>query len=64
MQQPTRYYYFNEGRKIYYGNDTDCTFFKSMDRHPIQDVEREVDRLNKASGLVAPVDDDFTDEEE
>jgi hypothetical protein len=62
--EPTKYYYFNMGRKIYYGNDTDYTFFKSMDRHPIADVEREVARLNKQAKLVAPVDDDFTEEDE
>jgi hypothetical protein len=54
MQQPTKYYYFSMGRKIYYGNDQDFTFFKSMDRHPIADVEREVARLNKQAGLVPP----------
>ncbi len=54
MQQPTKYYYFNMGRKIYYGNDTDYTFFKSMDRHPIRDVEREVECLNKQAKLVPP----------
>jgi hypothetical protein len=63
MQQPTKYYYFSMGRTIYYGNDTEFTFFKSMDRHPISDVEREVKRLNTAANLVAPVDEDFEDEE-
>lgn len=60
----TKYYYFNMGVKIYFGNDTDYTFFKSMDRHPVADVEREVERLNKASGLVAPVDEDYIEDEE
>jgi hypothetical protein len=64
MEQPTKYYYFAMGTRIYYGNDTDFTFFKSMDRHPIADVEQEVARLNKQGGFVAPVDDDFTEDEE
>jgi hypothetical protein len=64
MQQPTKYYYFAMGTRIYYGNDIDYTFFKSMDRHPIADIEREVERLNKQANLVAPVDEDIDWEEE
>jgi hypothetical protein len=61
--EPTKYYYFSMGVKIYYGNDTEFTFFKSMDRHPISDVEQEVERLNKQAKLVAPVDEDYSEEE-
>lgn len=60
----TKRYYFNMGNKIYFGTYEDYRFFKSMDRHPIREVEREAERLNQQGGFVAPVDDDFVLDEE
>jgi hypothetical protein len=57
-------YYFNMGTTIYFGNDERYQPFKSMDRYPIREVEHEAERLNKAAGLVAPVDDDYCEDEE
>lgn len=61
--KPTKYYYFNEGTRIYYGNDVEYTFFKSMDRYPVREVEQEVERLNKQAKLVAPAGDIDWEEE-
>ena len=60
----TTRYYFTMGTIIYFGNDDDYKLFKSMDRHPVREVEREANRLNQQAGFVPPVDDDYTSETE
>jgi hypothetical protein len=56
-----RYYYFSMGTTIYYGNNTDFTFFKNMSRRSARDVKEEVARLNKVNKLVAPGDEQSSD---
>lgn len=63
-QKPTTNYYDNEGSKIYFYKGEQRIFFKSMDRYPYEEIEQAVDKLNKASGLVPPVDEDYVLESE
>lgn len=61
-QKPTPEYYYSEAHTIFFGDGREnVTFVKSMQCNLLEDVETEVNRLNRERGYVAPIDDNFVD---
>lgn len=67
--QPTEKYYFVDrgntgGFYIHLHKSDDDEPLMSAKPYNYDEAQAEVDKLNKAAGLVAPVDDDYSEDEE